>query len=184
MRTLGPPAIASQAGFTWWSTRRGGRSHRPPGPKFQGKVSAGTDGARSTGGARVEPTGAGRQQTGTPARPCPGHALIAWAPRHPVLTPVRDDGFCLLLADLDVVELVVAQPVSAEVLAGIPLQVPVHGLVGGNGRSVDPTHQSCRPVPGIAWFQDNCEEGHGQHLPLGNAAVSLVGHPMVAAEFL
>src|SRR5215218_6340672 len=56
MQTLRPPVVASQAGFTLWSPRRGGRSHRPSGPKVQGKVSAGTDGARSTVGARVEPS--------------------------------------------------------------------------------------------------------------------------------
>ena len=44
MQTLRPPVVSIQPGFTLLWTRHGGISHRPAGPKFQAKVSAGTDG--------------------------------------------------------------------------------------------------------------------------------------------
>src|SRR6266508_2588850 len=44
MQTLRPPVVSIQTGFTLLSTRHGGISHRPARPKFQAKVSAGTDG--------------------------------------------------------------------------------------------------------------------------------------------
>jgi hypothetical protein len=51
--------VSIHTGFTLLWTRHGGMSHRPAGPKFQAKASAGMDGVPSPVGARVVPLAQG-----------------------------------------------------------------------------------------------------------------------------